>query len=546
MKKQKNSSIREVISLIIITFSLFVIMGILVSVFADEHWVYVRCENQYEGGEGSQSQKGDIVDIRPVNLTTAPSEIAKKEWAIIKISGITDENIQELLTPEYTDESKASIKWYRKNKISNLKEIKKGLQLNSRDYKSFLKDKIVTKKQADIAQWRSDKIWFDNTKYWLSWLPSVRIAYATDTNTSTINKLGETYDSLILWEDATDGDLVSDDRIEIAECYDDQDVLPQASTNTLDATTDASRYRKVTVPEGERHNGTISQGFQIELTNHFTSAFYCQENYLIVEYVVIDLNNKSASGIVFLDNGDESVFRKNIVYGSTHTGSKGVSFEDGSTNAEVQNCLFYDLAGLGAYWHTFSVAILRSSTIVDCGTGCGYSGGTPANNRIFNTIVNNSPPDFNLSVNHPLYYCSSSDETADDYSGNDNNVSCTYTFVDKDGDDFHLDNSDDDAKDTGDTILTEDGEDDSRPQGAQDDRGFDEYKAQNPTLTPTITLTPTQTPISQAISEEVTVKKIAPFEVKEGLRFAPYEESSFVNTFGDYEEITIKTDRRYK
>ncbi len=74
---------------------------------------------------------------------------------------------------------------------------------------------------------------------------------------------GGDYTSLVSWEAAEGGDLVSIGKVAIAECYNDWAGGLAENLIIMGNTTDAYHYLEVTVPASERNNGTPGTGFQI-------------------------------------------------------------------------------------------------------------------------------------------------------------------------------------------------------------------------------------------------------------------------------------------
>jgi hypothetical protein len=82
--------------------------------------------------------------------------------------------------------------------------------------------------------------------------------------TATADLTGETYtierayNTLQAWEDDRQGDLVADDRREIGVAYNDGDFTDALLISG--STTDADHYMRLTVAEGQRHDGTSTTG----------------------------------------------------------------------------------------------------------------------------------------------------------------------------------------------------------------------------------------------------------------------------------------------
>ena len=102
--------------------------------------------------------------------------------------------------------------------------------------------------------------------------------------THTIRSSGGDYTSLSAWEAGEQRNLVDDDQIEIAECYNDW-------TNGLEDapvidgwTTDDTRYIKIYTPTSERHDGTAGTGFWLKnQTDSWRSSLAINDPYVLVE-----------------------------------------------------------------------------------------------------------------------------------------------------------------------------------------------------------------------------------------------------------------------
>lgn len=136
-----------------------------------------------------------------------------------------------------------------------------------------------------------------------------------------------------------------DSCVVIAYVYDDDgDITSQA--NISGATTNSTNYRKITVPPGERHDGTGTgtTGARVNDTSNgtYSDTFWLHENYIILEWLrirrnsteyenrhVIGMQNDSARYVTIRNN----VFEKSInahgsyyfqgIYYSGNTGGSG-------------------------------------------------------------------------------------------------------------------------------------------------------------------------------------------------------------------------------
>ena len=186
--------------------------------WAADYWVYVRLEDRSgvsASDDVGRSKRGDVVDVRLVDAKNDPSEVEKKEYKIIKVtlSKAQRDSMLELWTePNGTDNP--TTKAYRKNKI-DLTEFddKKGLTEIKVDPSKI---KLSAKTNDDLVRYEFKR------KIYLVKRPFIRLANiitrkAFAETISTINKSGQDYDSLTLWEDAKDGDLVTETSLELVD-----------------------------------------------------------------------------------------------------------------------------------------------------------------------------------------------------------------------------------------------------------------------------------------------------------------------------------------
>ena len=113
---------------------------------------------------------------------------------------------------------------------------------------------------------------------------------------STINKPGEDYDTLALWQSDKAGDITAGNA-EVAECYDDDGILA-AGCNIDGWVTDADSYVKVYAPSSERHNGVAGTGCRIGSAS-WADVFEIEEAYVRIEglemYFTADRNSSGVN-----------------------------------------------------------------------------------------------------------------------------------------------------------------------------------------------------------------------------------------------------------
>ena len=179
--------------------------------------------------------------------------------------------------------------------------------------------------------------------------------------TKTIRSSGGDYTSLANWESAQQGDLVSADEVRVAECYDD---WPSgAGTVTIDgSTTDSTRYMKITVAEGHRHDGI-----------DYTSGFWIANGSMFASVVLA---------------GDDYTFVDGVAGAGYTTGSFMYGFGVGAAqNVTFKNCFLHNVGGYlsSLFSVTGGAGTTRSATFINClaidtgGQNC-FVIGDPADN----------------------------------------------------------------------------------------------------------------------------------------------------------------------
>ncbi|MFC1809727.1 beta strand repeat-containing protein, partial [Candidatus Omnitrophota bacterium] len=147
---------------------------------------------------------------------------------------------------------------------------------------------------------------------------------------------------------------------------------------------------------------------------------------------------------------------------SSSAGSNAFEIDDGDVDAYIYNCTGIANAG-GSFIHTAS----NSTTLKNC---LGYSASGSSFSGAFDTVR----------------YCASDDATATAIEATGNRINQTFGFVNAGTDNYHLDSTDDAARDYGESLAVDgyisfntDFDDQSRPQGTSWDIGADEYYPPN-------------------------------------------------------------------
>ncbi len=360
--------------------------------FADDYWVYVRLEDRSaidKSNDIYRSKAGDIVQILPDSPQFKPSEKELRTYAIFKVSDLAEEDIKNY-TQEWTGEA------LRKNKI-DIKDIEKGLQPKALKKDDFHK-KIKQKTISDLTVYRI-KRYVALAKYPFQVIGNKIIPRAIAESISTINKTGETYNTLTLWEDDVDGNLVSETRQETAECYDDDGTLSDA-LGIGGSTTNATYFLKITVPEGERHDGTVAQGFIYEGSNNSDHAIKIWDDHTELSWMIIKqtgVNSSSSYSVVYVtatDGGHK--IHHNIFPTANNAGSGTIQYaiyltdSSETDSSRIFNNIIYGIEGTGI-WHSggsdVSVFRMYNNTIYNCGIYGVYQSFSTGNTRAENNLV---------------------------------------------------------------------------------------------------------------------------------------------------------------
>jgi hypothetical protein len=198
------------------------------------------------------------------------------------------------------------------------------------------------------------------------------------TVTSTIGTATRDYSTIAAWEDATDVNIVTADELHVGECYNDAEFAE--AVTIAGATTDATRYRHLTVAAGESfadHADKLTNALKYDQTKGVgisSSTFgaqvvYLQENYARVSRVQIEAISTADRG-VRMDNTN------NLASGVLVDGTyRQQGFYLSSTTAKCVNCLAIVRNTAGAVtgfhfqyfnvstWGTFNCTAVRPSDL---------------------------------------------------------------------------------------------------------------------------------------------------------------------------------------
>jgi len=202
---------------------------------------------------------------------------------------------------------------------------------------------------------------------------AIRTAAAWTANQSAMEALYGVdgyYTTLSAWEAGEQKDLVTADEMAVAECYDD---WPSGLNDklTIDGwTTDATRYVKVTVAEGHRHNGVSKAGFWMYYSDNYGEVVeVVTGNDTLIEYV--EAWQTAANGDAFYCDSSTYNFTAFacVGYGTSNGGTPyaafrnrrsiyinciGMGYRGFMTRANyygyiAQNCVAVDCTDIGFY-----------------------------------------------------------------------------------------------------------------------------------------------------------------------------------------------------
>ena len=264
---------------------------------------------------------------------------------------------------------------------------------------------------------------------------------------------GGHYTSLTTWEAGRQGNLVTADTIEIAECYSDwSDGLVDAFTIS-GWTTDSTRYVKIYAPASERHSGTASAGFKLKNTTVASVPLAISEGWVRIEGLVIEqtIADYGAVTIIGADTLDDEIWvSKCVIYNSNAApgSSKGIA-STGTDNPLIKawNNIIYDFSGAGgagvknidgaAMWNVYN------NTAYNCYGGVNNAGGAMVAINNLADQPNSGNGFTGLSAGSD--YNASSDATAGSFGAN-GRANQAFIFASAVIKDFHLDVLDTGAK----------------------------------------------------------------------------------------------------
>lgn len=441
--------------------------------FAEDYYVYVRTFDRYhtdtEQNKG-RSKQGDIVEIAKVKKDEfgndrLPTDREQQEYAIYRVNNLPDTDRVEFrkgwVENENTDNE--ITKAYRRYKIEGV-EFTPG-------YKgaisgAILRNQIKLKTNLDIARYeRGRKLYAfaePVRKFYRKFIEP--FAYAAET-ISTINRTGETYGTITLWEDAKDGDITAGNA-EVAECYNDDGTLSDTVV-FLGWTTDADSYVKIIAPKvasvggtNERHSGTIATGFNVTGISAGAKTFTLQSGLdVYFEGLIIGVNHSTTTTPIGIDANalttNIDLFVSYCIFYDTNPGTgsfpQGLRINNTEATAKIWNNIFYDFdetdgtTGRGMAFDgavgDVCTAYIYNNTVYGCDIGFNMTNDANTTTTIKNNIANGNGTDYAVGWDTTNGFNVSEDATSPDVAYRSKAV----TFDNEAGDDFTVDDSPNDT-----------------------------------------------------------------------------------------------------
>ncbi|HML83059.1 MAG TPA: hypothetical protein PKE37_14980 [Thiomonas arsenitoxydans] len=299
---------------------------------------------------------------------------------------------------------------------------------------------------------------------------------------STVRASGGDYTTLSAWEAGEQRNLVTADEIAVAVCYHD---WPTGLVDELDIngwTTDATRYVRVTVAEGHRHNGTPGSGFHLRKSSSGSSMVLNRHRYSRFEWLDTEQLSTSTSKYCFRAFAQpDVVFFACIGKNRTATAGIGCFFQDGGGAMQTWQCLAVE-SNIG---FNGPITFAKNCIAAGCGVGFGNSStsgaGTSRNCLAYNCTTRGFSETWN-------YYGTCANDASSDTSASWTGCVTGVTsgaFVNAAAKDFHL-SAGSVLRGAGVNLysdFTTDIDGDTWPSSGAWDIGFDYYVAAGGSLT---------------------------------------------------------------
>ena len=302
---------------------------------------------------------------------------------------------------------------------------------------------------------------------------------ASSTLTNQTYEIYRAYTSPQAWEDARQGNLVSEDRREVGVLYADGTFTGPATEilTVLGSTTDATHYMEVIIGPGQQHDGTGGAlGTDVvvfdgaDTTKHGVRIY---DHFTRVQGLELKrFRSDNGSAGVHINDSITNVLLEDLLIHDFDHGTFSVTGVYGNNNSSftVRNCIVYDGDTAGIRGQPGTIGTIENCTIHGMASrGVFEDTGTFT---VTNTIAMNSGTDFDM-VNGTQSNTLSSDGTGTIINKLDTDQ---FVSVTPGSEDFHL-KSGADAIDVGTDLsgsFTNDIDGDTRPIGAAWDIGADE------------------------------------------------------------------------
>lgn len=203
-----------------------------------------------------------------------------------------------------------------------------------------------------------------------------------NTHVNVAYSIDRAYNALQDWENGRQGNLVAEDRREVAVCYDDGDLTSRVTING--STCDATRYMMITVAPGDRHSGAAGTGLTIDPGGTpGGDVIGVGDEYTVIEWLEItNFTDASGEGIEVYNGGANSVIRNVIVHdydaaaagirfadpasvynAIVYNGDRGIQLNNGCEGVTIDNCTVYGMSNRGVFENGGAVDVAVRNTI---------------------------------------------------------------------------------------------------------------------------------------------------------------------------------------
>lgn len=296
--------------------------------------------------------------------------------------------------------------------------------------------------------------------------------------------------AFIAWAQTNYPNLVTSDVQLTAVCYDDWPSGLNDEIVISGFTTDATRYVKITVAEGHRHNGTLRSGFWVWHTNTGKRIFTISTRWTRLEWMDTYAQLLLNTACYYCDtNGDDTTFL-NCIGETGGSGTAAYVFASvAASDLKIHNCMAVG-GKYGIWWGNNSRGQLYNCIVKGAGTAGIHATATgTATIDIRNTIAYNNAVNFEDLGTRWASTCTNNASTEASGAPGVNPIHSLPSthFVDAANNDFHLLEASS-LRDAGVNLysdLTIDIDGDPRPSAGAWSVGYDQYIVE--TIMPTLT-----------------------------------------------------------